>query len=432
MSPGRGDAAEVRPGRRRTLLRLTLAATLTLAALVPLGGLSAAPARADDVTGSVDPARTGWDAAEPDLAPSQVTASDFGRQFSTALDGSVYAQPLVVGDTVVAVTEKATAYGVDARTGAVRWSRHFGAPFQSSAIGCGDLTPDLGSTSTARARRRLGHRLPHHEARGRRRGEPAALVPAGDRRHDRRGAPRVPPPLQGTADNDPAVTFDTFVEHQRPGLLLAGGVVFMAFGSHRDIGDWRGWVLAAAVGASPHLQSAWTTEVANGSGAGVWQSGGGGVVGDGVDAAGRPRILVSTGNGISPPVGPGDHPPGTLGDAVVRLGLDAAGHLAAQDFFAPENAPTLDQGDTDLGSGGPVALPDLVRHGHAPAPARRGGEGRAGVPRRTRRRTSWASPTACCPAAPTRRTTSPPAPPSARSGSGRTPSRSPSAPATCS
>lgn len=141
---------------------------------------------------------------------------------------------------MVAVTEKATAYGVDARTGAVRWSRHFGAPFQSSAIGCGDLTPDLGSTSTPVYDAASGTvYLTTKLADGAAVNQPHWYLQAID---VTTGAERPGYPLlvQGTADNDPAVTFDTFVEHQRPGLLLAGGVVFMAFGSHCDIGDWRG------------------------------------------------------------------------------------------------------------------------------------------------------------------------------------------------
>jgi hypothetical protein len=47
-----------------------------------------------------------------------------------------------------------------------------------------------------------------------------------------------------------------------------------------------------------------------------------------------------------------------LSEAVVRLGVDAGGTISAQDFFSPSNGSVLDQNDQDLGSGGPVALPD--------------------------------------------------------------------------
>jgi hypothetical protein len=70
------------------------------------------------------------------------------------------------------------------------------------------------------------------------------------------------------------------------------------------------------------------------------------------------RVFFATGNGLSPPIGPGTSPPGFLGNSVVRVGLDGTGHLAARDFFALHDVVSLDQNDADLGSGGPVALPD--------------------------------------------------------------------------
>ncbi len=58
----------------------------------------------------------------------------------------------------------------------------------------------------------------------------------------------------------------------------------------------------------------WSTEAGSGdSEAGIWQ-GGGGLVSDGSG-----RIIVATGNGISPAPGPGNAPPGQLAESVVRL-----------------------------------------------------------------------------------------------------------------
>lgn len=45
---------------------------------------------------------------------------------------------------------------------------------------------------------------------------------------------------------------------------------------------------------------------------------------------------------------------------MVRLGVNSDGTMSAQDFFSPANASQLDLNDTDLGSGGPVALPGPV------------------------------------------------------------------------
>jgi hypothetical protein len=47
-----------------------------------------------------------------------------------------------------------------------------------------------------------------------------------------------------------------------------------------------------------------------------------------------------------------------LGESVVRLTVQGDGTLTATDFFTPTNASALDNGDIDLGSGGPVGLPE--------------------------------------------------------------------------
>jgi hypothetical protein len=85
--------------------------------------------------------------------------------------------------------------------------------------------------------------------------------------------------------------------------------------------------------------------------AGIWQSGGG------LMSDGPGRIFVTSGNGISPAAGPGTRPPGQLAESVIQLSVQSNGTLVAKSFFSPANAPTLDAGDVDFGSGGPVGLP---------------------------------------------------------------------------
>jgi hypothetical protein len=84
---------------------------------------------------------------------------------------------------------------------------------------------------------------------------------------------------------------------------------------------------------------------------GIWQSGGG------IMSDGSGRIFVASGNGISPPKGPGSNPPGQLAESVIRLQPQSDGSLQPQDFFSPSNAPSLDQSDSDFGAGGPTGLP---------------------------------------------------------------------------
>ena len=127
--------------------------TIRLSALgtcVTLVVVLAQPAagHASATTVSVDNLRTGWDPSEPLLSPGTIASSSFGQIFSTAVDGQVYAQPIVAGDVLVVTTENNSVYGLDPGTGAVAWQVNLGPAWPASASGCGDLTPQIGSTST--------------------------------------------------------------------------------------------------------------------------------------------------------------------------------------------------------------------------------------------------------------------------------------------
>ncbi|MET8536262.1 choice-of-anchor D domain-containing protein [Streptomyces sp. NPDC005065] len=336
------------------LLPRSLVSLLTGCLLLGVGGtlplLAAAPALADETTISGDTLRTGWDSNEPGLAPAQVSSSDFGQQFSTTVDGQVYAQPLVIGKTVVAATEKAKVYGLDSASGKINWATDLGAPWPASAIGCGDLVPNIGVTST-----------PVYDSATGTVYLTAKINDGPDTKHPNwyvhaldatTGAERTgwPVKVQGTPVNDPSHPFNAFTAAQRPGLLLMGGSVYAAFASHCDNGPYVGYVLG--VNTTTRKTTLWASEDSSANGmAGIWMSGGG-LVSDGPG-----RILLSTGNGVSPAPGPGSKPPGQLAESVVRLGVNSDGTMSAQDFFSPSNAPILDQNDTDFGSGAPVALP---------------------------------------------------------------------------
>jgi hypothetical protein len=321
---------------------------LVLAAWMPLA--LAPPAHADIHTVSIDPLRTAWDKTEPGLAPAQVSSSDFGQQFSTTVDGQIYAQPIVVGSTVIVVTENNNIYGIDGASGAVKWSRNIGPAWPASAIGCGDLVPNIGITGTpvydpASGAVYFAGKVndgpdPLH---------PHWYVHAVD---PATGAERTGWPLMltGAATNAPAVSFNPYTAMQRPGLLVMGGSVYLAFASHCDHGPYVGFV--AGVNVATRSIKLWATEDASSNGkAGIWMSGGG-LVSDGPG-----RILFSTGNGTTPAPGPGANPPGALSESVVRLAVSGDGSMSAQDFFSPNDAAQLDANDQDLGSGGPVGLP---------------------------------------------------------------------------
>ncbi|MHA6764010.1 choice-of-anchor D domain-containing protein [Streptacidiphilus sp. PAMC 29251] len=256
-----------------------------------------------------------------------------------------------MGGTVVAATENNYIYGMDAVTGAITWSRSVGPSWPASTLGCGDLVPNIGITSSpvydpatgavfflAKVNDGADAAHPHFYMH--------SINPATGA--ERSGWPVV---IQGQASNNPGNTFNAETANQRPGLLLLGGVVYAGFASNCDYGPYVGYV-AGVKTTTPAMSTLWSTESGSASAeGGIWQSGGG-LVSDGSG-----RIIVATGNGVSPAPGPGSSPPGTLGESVVRLQVNADGSLTAKDFFSPNNNSKLDQDDTDFGAGGPMGLP---------------------------------------------------------------------------
>jgi outer membrane protein assembly factor BamB len=304
---------------------------------------TSAGAQQNDTTASGNDLRTGWDRHEPALSPAAVASSQFGQVFSTAVNGQVYAQPLVIGSTVVAATENDWVYGLDASTGAVKWSISLGAPWPIND--CSDLTPNIGITSAPVYDPSTGSVYV------------MALLKAKSLSwhlfgiNVQTGAITLNRGIFGHPSNDPSLSFHARDEGQRAGLLLLNGWVYASFASHCDVSPWTGFVAGVNV-AGQRKSTLWTDE----SGvtydeAGIWE-GGGGLMSDGPR-----RIFATSGNGISPGPGSGDAPPGQLAESVIQLAQHANGTLTAQDFFSPANAPTLDNGDLDFGSGGPVGFP---------------------------------------------------------------------------
>jgi len=346
----RGASATEVPLRRMALLT-------ALAVVLGLATVLAGSARADEGTISVDNARTAWDQNEPGLSPASVGSSDFGQLFSTRVDGQIYAQPLSAAGMLIVATENDKVYGLNPVTGAISWTRDVGPFWPASSIGCGDLTPNIGVTSTPvyDPSTRTVY-LTSKTNDGPDPGAPHWYMHALDvsTGSERAGWPVT---IAGSPTNDQSNRFDPFTASQRPGLLLMNGVIYAGFASHCDVKPYRGYVVGVSTTAAA-VTTMWAAETsASGTGAGIWQSGSGLVLdGDG-------SILLATGNGISPPAGAGSSPPGLLAESVVRLRVNPDRSLVATDFFSPANAPTMDLNDADLGSAGPVALPSLFGAG---------------------------------------------------------------------
>jgi Abnormal spindle-like microcephaly-assoc'd, ASPM-SPD-2-Hydin len=340
--------ATARVPRLATALALAVAG-LTIPAITAAVHLQ--QAQADVVTASGNNLRDGWDSHEPNLSPTILKSGSFGQLFSAKVDGQVFAEPIVAGQTVIAATMNDWIYGLNAATGAVNWKLSLGTPFPTSTIKCDDATPNTGVMGTPVYDPSTGTVY-----------VVAEVVPAGnDDFHPafflhalnaQTGAERPGWPVQikGSPVNAPTKQFSAISQWQRPGLLLLGGNVYAGFGSHCDWEPFAGYI--AGVNTTTKAESIWSDESGlTDTEGGIWQSG------SGLMSDGTGRIFVATGNGVSPPAGPGSKPPGQLADSVVRLAIGAGGTLSAKDFFSPGNAPTLDATDGDLGSGGPVGLP---------------------------------------------------------------------------
>src|SRR3954464_9256537 len=95
-----GTARRQGPG-----LTTVSAVVLVLVLALGLGLALGAPARGAGITNGGGDLRDGWYPNQPDLAPDTVAGSTFGEMWNTPVDGQVYAQPLVVGSSVIVATE---------------------------------------------------------------------------------------------------------------------------------------------------------------------------------------------------------------------------------------------------------------------------------------------------------------------------------------
>jgi hypothetical protein len=161
-----------------------------------------------------------------------------------------------------------------------------------------------------------------------------------------KGVHRVPPALIGVASNDPSnpcrpqSPFNPCTHKQRTGLLLAGGVVYAAFGGDGNRGALFGF------DAQTLAQRVFWSPTPSGTNGGIWQSG----QAPAADADGNIYLLI--GNGTFDANKGGQN----YGNSFVKLKLEGQ-NLVVKDWFTPCNFAFLNQLDLDLGSGGAVLLP---------------------------------------------------------------------------
>ena len=275
-----------------------------------------------------DDGRTGSDPTLP--AVSTVTTG----WTSAALDGQIYASPLVYGGVVYTATLNNTVYALNQATGSQIWSTHLRTP-KVSGWGCGNVTPQ-GILGTP------------------------VIDPAGGRVYvatlDSSGVYRVEGLnlTNGVEELNTIIStsgFDWRIQQQRGALAVFNGYVYVPFGGRAgDCGNYSGWVFGVPTSGSATVNFYRTPGIGNG----IWAPGG--VVVD--DSTGN--VFAATGNGdvnngCSALVGGA---PQFENDAVVRLSPT----LAEQDFFMPPDWEfEWCKNDQDLGSAAPLLIsPNLL------------------------------------------------------------------------
>jgi hypothetical protein len=334
-----------------------------------------------------DNTRQGANTNETWLTPGNVNVNTFGKLFSYALDGYVYAEPLFMTNVAIpgqgqhnvvfVATEHDSLYALDAdnsnagTNNGVLWKINFGlsansatAPFgyRYSGGGYTDIVPEVGMTGTpvidgttgtiyvsAFTRDIAGgvtnyvHRIHALDVTTGAERPYSSVVVAGS------------VPGTGVGSSGGVQTFSAIQHGQRPALCLANGLLVVAYASYADTDPYHGWVfsynatnlaLQGIFNTTPNASTA--VFGANAAEGGIWM-GGGGIC---VDASNN--LYFETGNGsFSANTNGGDY-----SDSFVKL--TTTNGLAVADYFAPYDQATLAANDTDLGSCGPLLLPDSV------------------------------------------------------------------------
>jgi uncharacterized protein (TIGR03437 family) len=308
--------------------------------------------------------RTNANPLETILNGQSVTSTGFGRIGTLGVDGQIYAQPLYIHDVnipgqgihnvVYVVTMHDTVYAFDADTlsGTPLWKVNLGASVPSSLLYTQfvDISPEVGILSTPVIDVSGG--IMYLVAETYESGTcifrlHALSVATGQEMQQGPVVIQASVPGIGAASMDGTIALDPAQHIQRPGLLLSGGTVFAAFGSHADSPPYHGWLLGYDASNLQKQVAVWNT-TASGSDGAIWQAG----RAPAADAAGN--IYVSTGNG--------DYDGRVnFGESFIKL----SGKLSVLDWFTPDDWQTLSDGDYDMGSSGAVLVPgsDLVLGG---------------------------------------------------------------------
>ncbi|HLW88173.1 MAG TPA: hypothetical protein VKR57_06740 [Terriglobales bacterium] len=334
----------------------------------------------DVLTYHGDNFRTGWFSNETVLTASNVNQQSFGLLQVVPLDGRVDAEPLVAlqqmidnqgtHNVVYVATENNSVYALDADDGSLLWQRNFGPSVPDSyKSGDDNVFPVMGILGTPVIDRTAG-----------------ALYVVADVYNGSSDAFQLhaialsngndlgnPVTIQLSAKllDGTTWTFNSQYQLQRAGLLEANGNIYVSFGSNGDINPniSRGTMVSYGTSTLKKVNGGVTDKLGANSStyylSSIWQSG----YAPASDSSGD--VYFATGN--SDPSHPSYSVNGNRPESVIRVSGDLK---TVRTTFTTYNYFNLDQGDSDLGSGGMLVLPDQA--GNIPHLAVAGGkDGRA-------------------------------------------------------
>lgn len=342
-----------------------LSHSASLALTVTAARMTSAP---DVTTYHYDNARDGLNSQETILTPSNVNSADFGKIGFDAVDGRVDAEPLYLANMAIAnqlhnvlyvATEHGSVYAFDADNGTQLWKTSVLGPNETTSDdhGCGQITPEIGITSTPVIDRKEGPNGTLFTV--------GMSKDASGAYHQRLhaldlttgaeigGSPaEISGSYPGTGDNSQSgnVVFDPGQYAERAGLLQLNGNIYLGWTSHCDQGLYTGWVMAYSESTLQQTQLLNLTP--NGREGSIWMSG------DGMAADSQGFIYLLDANGTFDTALDANGFPasGDYGNGMLKLSTN--GKLAVADYFATYNTVSESNGDTDLGSGGELLLPD--------------------------------------------------------------------------
>lgn len=269
---------------------------------------------------------------DPAFTPGNAANLVRDLNFNGTIVGNVHAQPLYIeggpnGPMIIAVTASNNVYALNATTGVVIWQRNLGTPAPTGPCP-GNIQPigiigtpvvDLASRSLFLDAVINGTPFKHFIY--------SLNIDTGATN------PGWPVDLDATAHYN-GINFSSAVQENRGALALVNGIVYNSFSGYLgDCGNYHGWVVGVQAN-NPSIVMGWATTAIGG---GIW--GHSGVASDGTN------MFVITGNTFNT----GGNWMG--GEAIIRLqaGPVFNGPPSTENYWAPTNWFSLDNGDTDLG-----------------------------------------------------------------------------------